>query len=88
LFWTGAYSEQEEQQAQQLINEPALFTAFQYKKLMETTGYEIAKMQPDIYEIAYEDFIKNPAESIKEIMTFLQLPESVLINKYLEKNCY
>ena len=43
LWWIGAYTPEEEAEAEKLKNDPALITAFQYKKLMETTQHGIKK---------------------------------------------
>jgi hypothetical protein len=58
LWWTGAYTPEEERIAEELSTRPELITAFQYKKLSETTAYEIEKMKPEIYEVRYEDLSK------------------------------
>ncbi|TKK68530.1 sulfotransferase [Ilyomonas limi] len=85
LWWTGAYSPQEEAEAERLATEPALITAFQYKKLSETTAYEIEKMKPEIYEVHYEDFIKNPKAFIHDLMGKLQLQPSKLVEDYMAR---
>lgn len=85
LWWDGAYTDAEKQRATELKNDPPLFIAAQYKKLMETTAYEIKKMQPEIYTLPYEDFIKDPKNAIGNLMRFLQLPASVLVDEYMKK---
>ncbi len=66
-----------------LSTEPALITAFQYRKLSETTAYEIEKMKPEIYEVRYEDFVKNPKAFIHDLMQKLQLKPSKLVDDYM-----
>lgn len=83
LWWTGAYSPEEEAVAEKLSSEPEMITAFQYKKLSETTAYEIAKMKPEIYEVTYEDFIRNPEAFIKDLMQKLGLNPSKLVDDYM-----
>ncbi len=61
LWWIGAYSPEEEAEAEKLKDDPALITAFQYKKLMETTAYEIEKLGLQVYESAVRRFCKRPA---------------------------
>jgi len=85
LWWTGAYSSEEEAMAEKLSTEPALITAFQYRKLSETTAYEIEKMKPEIYEVSYEDFIKNPKGFIHDIMQKLHLKPSRLVEDYMAR---
>ena len=85
LWWTGAYSPEEEATAEKLATEPALITAFQYKKLSETTAYETEKMKPEIYEVHYEDFIKNPKAFIHDLMQKLHLKPSELVEDYMAR---
>ena len=68
LWWIGAYSPEEEAEAEKLKNDPALITAFQYRKLMETTAYEIEKLGLQVYESRYEDFVKDPHTFIHKLM--------------------
>ncbi|MEP6684945.1 MAG: sulfotransferase [Parafilimonas sp.] len=85
LWWQGAYSEDELKKAKELSSNKFLFAAFQYKKLMETTQQEIDKMHPDVYNASYEDFVKNPTEFIKDMMQFLHLQPSKLVDKFMDK---
>lgn len=85
LWWQGAYSEDELKKAKELSSNKFLFAAFQYKKLMETTQQEIDKMHPDVYNASYEDFVKNPTEFIKDMMQFLHLQPSKLVDKFMNK---
>jgi hypothetical protein len=85
LWWQGAYSPEELQKANELSSNKFLFVAFQYKKLMETTQQEIDKMHPDIYNASYEDFVKDPKALINDMMQFLHLQPSALIDKFMNK---
>src|SRR3954467_13657834 len=84
LWWTGAYSPEEEAEAEKLKNDPALITAFQYKKLMETTAYEIEKLGLQVYESRYEDFVKDPHTFIHKLMDYMQLPTSKHVDAYMQ----
>ncbi len=84
LWWVGAYTPEEEQEAETLKNDPALITAFQYKKLMDTTEYEINKLGLEVYESHYEDFVKDPNGFIQKLMTYMQLPASAHVEAYLK----
>jgi hypothetical protein len=85
LWWQGAYNEDELKKAKELSSNKFLFAAFQYKKLMETTQQEIDKMQPDIYNASYEDFVKDPKAFINDTMQFLHLHPSKLVDKFINK---
>lgn len=84
LWWRGAYTAEEIAYAETIKDKPALITALQYKKLMETTRQEIDKLGLNVYECRYEDFIKDPKAFIHKMMDFMQLPPSENVNAYLE----
>jgi len=84
LWWRGAYTQEELAYAETIKNKPALITAFQYKKLMETTKREIDKLGLTVYECRYEDFVKDPKTFIYKMMEFMQLPPSKKVDNYLE----
>jgi len=42
-------------------------------------------MQPVILETHYEEFVQDPVQLIKKIMSFLQLEESKYVNNYIQK---
>ena len=85
LWWDGAYTEEEKVKAKELAKDPALFVAFQYKKLMETTAQETAKLGADVYTARYEDFVKDAKGFIANMMQHLGLPESKRVNAFMSK---
>lgn len=85
LWWDGAYTEEEKEHAEQLKNDPPLFVAFQYKKLVETTAYEIEKTKADVYNARYEDFVKDPKQFISNMMDHLHLPQSKYVDAFMNK---
>ena len=85
LWWEGAYSDDELTTAKEISNDKALFAAFQYKKLMETTEYEIKKLNANVYTVHYEDFVKNPKQFIEKMMLRLELKPSKYIDEFMEK---
>ncbi len=84
LWWRGAYTQDEIAYSETLKDKPALITALQYKKLMETTQQEIDKLGLKVYECRYEDFIKDAKTFIYKMMEFMQLPPSKNVDAYLE----
>ena len=84
LWWRGAYTADEIAYAETIKDKPALITALQYKKLMETTQQEIEKLGLNVYECRYEDFVKDPKTFIYKMMEFMQLPPSKKVDEYLE----
>ena len=84
LWWRGAYSDEELAYAECIKSQPALITAFQYKKLMETTKFEIEKLSLQVYECSYEDFVRDPKTFMLQMLKFMQLAPSKRVNDYLE----
>jgi len=84
LWWRGAYTPEEIAYAETIKDQPALITALQYKKLMETTQHEIDKLGLNVYECRYEDFVKDPKTFIYKMMEFMQLPPSKKVDAYLD----
>lgn len=84
LWWTGAYTPEEIAYAETIKDQPAIITAMQYRKLMETTEQEINKLNLTVYESRYEDFVKAPKTFIENMMQFMQLPPSKNVNAYLQ----
>lgn len=84
LWWLGAYTPEEEAYAETVKDQPAIITALQYRKLMETTEMEINKLSLHVYESRYEDFVKDPKTFIHNMMQFMQLPPSKYVDAYLE----
>lgn len=85
LWWTGAYSDTELEKAKELSSDQALFAAFQYRKLMETTAYEIKKLNAKVYTANYEDFAKQPKQFIADMMQHINLKPSKFIDGFMEK---
>lgn len=85
LWWTGPYSQDELATAKALSKDPALFAAFQYRKLMETTAYEIKKLKAKVYTVRYEDFVKDPYVFITDMLNHLQLHKSKRIDEFMER---
>jgi Sulfotransferase family len=85
LWWEGAYSDEELKKAKEISNDQALFAAFQYRKLMESTAYEINKLHANVYTASYEDFVKEPKGFIAKIMEYVQLKPSKFVHAYMEK---
>lgn len=84
LWWTGAYTPEEEAFAETIKHDPALITTFQYKKILETTAYEIEKLNLNVIKVTYEEFIKQPVETIQQLMKTIELPASESVNQYLQ----
>ena len=85
LWWTDAYTESELKKAKRLSSDKFLFAAFQLKKLKETTQQEIEKMHPDMLTVTYEDFVKEPKVIVEQIMQYVHLQPSKLVDKFRDK---
>ncbi len=86
LWWTGAYTDKEMQWAKENSEEPALLAALQYKKITETTQWEISKHNINCLTIRYEDFVSHPQNTINQILEFAQLEKSNSIINYMKRN--
>ena len=86
LWWTGAYSEEEKAWAKANTDNPIALTAFQIKKITEVSDYEVQKINPDILDIHYEDFVKDPESIIRNILSFCDLSTDKACLDYLVKN--
>lgn len=86
LWWTGAYTEQEEKWAQENSKNPELLAAMQYKKLMDVTAMEIKEHKANCLTIRYEDFVAEPLNIINKILDFTQLSRSQEVYNYLQHN--
>ena len=85
LWWEGAYNDEELAKAKEISNDKALFAAFQYKKLMDATEYEIKKLHANVYTAHYEDFVKEPKRFIADILNYVTLKPSKYVDAFMEK---
>jgi len=85
LWWEGAYNNEELAKAKEIANDPPLFAAFQYKKLMEATAYEIKKLNANVYTAHYEDFVREPKQVIAKLMEHVALKPSKFVDIFMEK---
>jgi hypothetical protein len=85
LWWEGAYTDEELKKAKEISGDQALFAAFQYRKLIESTAYEINKLHVNVYTAKYEDFVQDPKSFIAKMMEHVQLEPSKFIDAFMEK---
>ena len=85
LWWEGVYTEEELKKANDLASDKYLFAAFQLKKILETTEAEIEKMQPDIYNTSYEEFVIDAFAFTKNMMEYLHLQPSAHVDNFIRK---
>ena len=85
LWWEGVYTEEELKKASELSSNKYLFAAFQLIKILETTEAEIEKMQPDIYNTSYEEFVKDAFAFTNNMMQYLHLQPSAHIDNFIRK---
>ena len=86
LWWTGAYTIEEEKWVKNNIENPVLLTAFQLKKVVEVTKHELKTLNPNYIELEYEDFVKDPKKELLKIIKFVKLDNDISdLNNYLDK---
>lgn len=83
LWWTGAYTPQEQEWANKNADKPELLAAMQYRKLMEMTEKEITEHHAHCLTIRYEDFVNDAPAVINRILHFAELDTSKSVNEYL-----
>ena len=86
LWWTGAYSSQEEAWAKKNSDKPELLAAFQYRKLMEVSAMEIEQHKAKCLTVRYEEFVIHPSRVINRILDFTELTPSPFVDKFLQRN--
>lgn len=84
LWWTGAYTEQEEEWAEKNADKPELLAAMQYRKLMDVAEKEIAAHNVNCLTVRYEDFVNDPSVVITRILDFAGLEKSQRVNSYMQ----
>ena len=81
----GAYCGEELNKIQKQQDNPAYMTAVQIKKLFDMHQLEVETCNPNIIEISYEDFVKDPKQNINTILDFVNLNQDWdLCFKYLK----
>jgi len=85
LWWKGAYSEQEIETFETLKHDPIAATAFQLAKILDTTKEEAIKTNAMMLTVHYEDFVANPKDTIQDILYFAKLPNSIWVQRKLNK---
>ncbi len=85
LWWTGAYTEEELATARRLSSDPPLFAAFQYKKLMEATQYEMQKTKATVFSVHYEDFVKDPQTFVSKLIKSVGLSPAKEVDEFMQK---
>jgi len=86
LWWTGAYTKNEEDWAKENSDKPELLAAMQYKKIMDITSMEIKVHNANCLTVHYEEFVVNPVTVIERIMDFAALSKSEFVSDYLHRN--
>jgi hypothetical protein len=86
LWWHFDLSLEEQAAVLEHNNDPVWMTAFQISKIIETTQYELEKVRPNYLRISYEDFIKDPKESISEVFSFIGISNHNRCFDYLKDN--
>lgn len=84
-FWEGGLSQDDLELWQGNLKDPGVLAALQWRRILETTRLESATIQPNRYqEIRYEDFLKAPHASLRNLYEFCGLEDSQVSHKFLE----
>jgi hypothetical protein len=86
LWWQGAYTDAEVEQAAKWRERPALLTAMQYFKVREVAKKELINNKVNHHIINYEDFICEPRKVIGDLMSKLELRPCRSVESYMQNN--
>jgi len=80
IWINGAYSDEEIEFADTLKDQPVLINALQIRKMYEVMNVECEAYKPEHIFVSYEKFVTEPGNTIKNILSFLELSE--------DKDCF
>ena len=86
LWWTGAYSSEECELAQQHADDPVWMTGFQILKIMQITEQQIGVSENEVLRVAYGDFVEQPEQTVTEILNFADLERDSACFDYFAQN--
>lgn len=86
LWWTGPYTQEELDWAEKHKDDPIALTAFQIKKVSDVTDEEVRKLNVDVLDVQYIDFVRNPEEVIKQILDHTHLSYDDACLDYMKRN--
>jgi hypothetical protein len=86
LWWEGAFSDSELSLVEKNRNNGIWMTAFQIKKILENSEFEIEKCKPKMIRIKYEDFVIATSNILSEIISFCDLNPDKACYNYLKRN--
>jgi hypothetical protein len=86
LWWTGPYTEEEIEWAEQNKKDAVALTALQIKKVTEETDKEIEKLKIPVLDIQYSDFVEDSEKIIKNILDYAGLPMDEACLDYMKKH--
>ena len=86
LWWTGPYTQEELEWAEKHKDDPIALTAFQIKKVSDVTDEEVNKLNVDVLDVQYIDFVKDPEQVIKQILDHTNLSYDDACFDYMKRN--
>jgi len=85
-WWKGGLTDAELSEWYSSNKKPAILAAIQWKKIIEIAQHESMQCNDDRYlEVKYEQFIKAPYETVNQLYTWCDLPDSNKALDYLNK---
>lgn len=87
--WTGGLDDNWEEEWRNYGSTPLALAAMQYRSIMKICEQEKNLLKDEQYmEIQFEDFLKAPADTMTQLLSFAQLPASSKIIKYVNNRNY
>ena len=85
--WKNGLPENWQEEWQRYDGTPMALAALQYRTIIQTSREESKDLEPWQYtEIHYEDFVQDPAKTLREVQAFCQLPNSPAVEAYISSD--
>jgi hypothetical protein len=87
--WTGGLPDDWQNEWRTYGSTPLALTAMQYRAIMQICEQEKKLLDPNRYlEVTYEDFVADPLNIMKKILSFCRLKDSQLLFDYINSKQY
>jgi len=86
FWWQGAYDSSDFDWLESNESDSVQITGYQIKRVIDVTKNEIKQLRPEIIQIEYSTFVKQPEETVKKILDHLDLSHDQACFDYFKKN--
>lgn len=86
LWWHFDLNDEEKNIVNNSLHDPVWMTSFQISQILKIFKEEREIVKPNYFELVYEEFLQNPSDSIKQILSLVELEHDNKCYDYLLKN--